>query len=270
MKKHKYNFVYKTTNNLNGDYYIGVHSTDDLDDGYMGSGKRITRSINKYGVENFSRTIIKFFDCTKDAYLLEAEIVTPELISDPHCLNLVVGGHGGYITAGYTDVQRQEHCSKISNGRKGITAWNKGLTRQTDERVAKYGDKRIGSHLPSEACKKISDAAKQRTGERNGMYGKHHSEETRKKQSELKKGKTTWAKGKKFSKEHCKHISESHKGEKHPMYGKHHPEQTKRKQSQAKIGTRAINNGKILRFVKLSEIDLFLNNGWQLGYLKKK
>ena len=34
----KYNFVYKTTNLLNNKYYIGVHSTDNLNDGYLELG----------------------------------------------------------------------------------------------------------------------------------------------------------------------------------------------------------------------------------------
>ena len=61
----KYNFVYKTTNNLNGDYYYGVDSTNNLDDGHMGSRARINRSINKYGKENFTREIVHFFSRKK-------------------------------------------------------------------------------------------------------------------------------------------------------------------------------------------------------------
>ena len=36
-----YHFVYETTNLINGKKYIGKHSTDDLNDGYLGSGKAI-------------------------------------------------------------------------------------------------------------------------------------------------------------------------------------------------------------------------------------
>ena len=36
--------IYKITNKVNGKMYIGQHITDDLDDGYLGSGKVIRSS----------------------------------------------------------------------------------------------------------------------------------------------------------------------------------------------------------------------------------
>lgn len=56
----KYHFLYKITNLVNQKYYIGVHNTDDLDDGYMGSGSAIQRALKKYGPLNFKREIISF------------------------------------------------------------------------------------------------------------------------------------------------------------------------------------------------------------------
>ena len=70
MSKEKtYNFVYKTTNLINGKYYFGKHSTNNLDDGYLGSGTALLFAIDKYGKENFSRKIICFYDTEKDTYL---------------------------------------------------------------------------------------------------------------------------------------------------------------------------------------------------------
>ena len=79
--------------------------------------------------------------------------------------------------------------------------------------------------------KKMSENHREQDGENNPMYGKHHSDETKRKISEVLKGKT---------------LSEKHKGESHPMYGKtgekspnygkHHTEETKRKISETLTG----------------------------------
>lgn len=52
-KDYKYNFVYVTVNKINGHYYKGKHSTDNIDDGYLGSGCILQRAIKKYGKHNF-------------------------------------------------------------------------------------------------------------------------------------------------------------------------------------------------------------------------
>lgn len=56
-------------------------------------------------------------------------------------------------------------------------------------------------------------------GEKNGMYGKHHSEESKQKMSESHKG--------------------LHDGDKNGMYGKHHSEESKQKMSENSIGKNA-------------------------------
>ena len=94
-KEKKYHFIYKTTNLLSGKYYIGMHSTDNMEDGYLGSGNRIKRSIKKYGTENFNREILEFVDTRELLAEREAEVVNLEEIAKEDCINLRVGGHGG-------------------------------------------------------------------------------------------------------------------------------------------------------------------------------
>lgn len=95
----KYNYFYKITNNLNNHFYYGIHSTDNLEDGYMGSGTRLNYAYKKYGIENFTKEILKFFDTRKECAEYEAEMVTEELIHSKECYN-VVGGGDTFATSG--------------------------------------------------------------------------------------------------------------------------------------------------------------------------
>ena len=91
--KRKYHYIYKITRD-DGKFYIGMHSTDNLDDGYFGSGKRVTRSIKKHGRERHSKNILEFLPTREALKLREEEIVCEELLNDTRCMNLRTGGDG--------------------------------------------------------------------------------------------------------------------------------------------------------------------------------
>ena len=86
--------VYKITNQLNGKFYIGVHTTKNIDDGYMGSGTYLKRAIQKHGIENFKKEILFVFDSEEAMYLKEEEIVNEEFLMTENTYNLRVGGFG--------------------------------------------------------------------------------------------------------------------------------------------------------------------------------
>ena len=44
--------IYKITDLTTGEIYVGKHKTENLNDGYMGSGTIITRRIKKHGKNN--------------------------------------------------------------------------------------------------------------------------------------------------------------------------------------------------------------------------
>ena len=99
-----------------------------------------------------------------------------------------------------------------------------------------------GKHHTEETKQKISESLK---GEKNSFYGKHHTEETKQKISENNKGRLKGENNPMYAinvYEYIKQrdgedaviklkqkISESVKGEKNGFYGKHHTEETKQK-----------------------------------------
>ena len=84
--------VYKVTNCVSRKTYIGKHQTNDLSDGYMGSGKLLKRAIRKYGHANFQKEILFIFDNEKDMNAKEKELV----IVSEETYNLCEGGRGGF------------------------------------------------------------------------------------------------------------------------------------------------------------------------------
>lgn len=89
-------YFYKITNLINQKYYYGVHKQDvNKPDRYMGSGYVLKKAIKKYGIKNFSKEIIKYFNCEHDMYKYEREIVSREFINlhSDECYNVVIGGN---------------------------------------------------------------------------------------------------------------------------------------------------------------------------------
>lgn len=88
----KYNYLYKITNKINGKIYIGIHSTNKLNDKYMGSGGPLLKAKQKYGLENFEKEILEFFPNEDLMNEAEAKIVTKEFIKQTDVYNAVPGG----------------------------------------------------------------------------------------------------------------------------------------------------------------------------------
>lgn len=87
-------YIYKTTNLVNGRYYIGKHSSDSIqNDMYLGSGKILNKAIQKYNRTNFSRQILFQFQSENEAYQKE-KFILQQLLNDPLCYNIAPGGNG--------------------------------------------------------------------------------------------------------------------------------------------------------------------------------
>jgi len=173
-KQKKYHYIYKTTNNLNGKYYIGMHSTHNLEDGYMGSGKRLWSSMNYHGKDNHSVEILEFCDSREELRKRESEMVTNDLLKEDLCLNLKVGGEGGwhkYANAAFRRKMETDESFRVT--------FSKRMTETNNKRV-QSGEHKNWSHTYSWSGKTFTDEHKSNisksksgtyTGNNNSQYG---------------------------------------------------------------------------------------------------
>lgn len=153
----KYHYFYKITNIINGHFYYGVHNTDNLNDGYMGSGKRLLVAYEKYGIESFKKEIIRFFDTADEAFKYESEYVTESLTKDDNCYNIQMGGRT-FNTSGLLPViDKDGNCF---------------LVNKNDERY-KNGEfvfNWCGKHHTEESKKKIRETMTPKNSKNNRVW----------------------------------------------------------------------------------------------------
>lgn len=181
-KQKQYHYIYKTTNKITGRYYYGMHSTNDLHDGYLGSGKRLRYSINKYGENAHVKCILEFCGSRDKLKQREADIVTLNEIAKDDCMNLCLGGDGG----GWTPEQQREFARRSNEKQKWLRENDKewadrdSKTRSRALKQSYANGKRDRHNTPDwqgrkhkeETKRKIGIAnSKHQTGKGNSQYG---------------------------------------------------------------------------------------------------
>ena len=157
-----------------------MHSTNNLNDGYIGSGKKLWFSIKKYGKENFKFEILEFLPDRTSLKNREKEIVNNELLVDLLCMNLKIGGEGG------GRLWSDEHAKSLH---KGSSEFQKGKWKIPEYRTKiteMLRQNMINNHKAGKIKhdtfrnKKHTEEAKQKIskknsinqkGEKNSQYG---------------------------------------------------------------------------------------------------
>lgn len=208
--------VYVISLNKSPVYYIGSTSNfrnriaNHKSSLRMGKHKNIKlqQAWKESGSDGF---IIKGFMLrTREEALELEEAMIRENENDPMMANISLGGLGG------DNISRHPSYAEICE-RKSIDGKTYWYSMTKEQRVA------------------VRDLK----GKKNPMYGKNHTEETRKKISEMKIGISIGA-GRKLSSDHVKKLSERAKlrtGDKNPFFGRKHSSETRHAISERNKGT---------------------------------
>lgn len=267
-----YGYIYETTNLVNGKKYIGKHKSSKFDNWYLGSGIALTRSVKKYGKENFKVRIIEQIETNQDDLDLREMywIKYFNAVEDKKYYNNSAGGkEEGWI--GFNVAVKQNPKLHSMYGKK--------KSSETKEKISKA----LKGRKASDEVKKIlSESHKGKKSPRKGVC---LSQKTKDKLSQINKGK-------KLSEETKRKISKMTKGKNNPMYGKNpwnkgkrnvYTKDTLKKMSksakermklkiynQNSANRRWINNDLTNKYVLKEEVEKYLLDGWKLGMKSRK
>jgi len=195
--------LYKITNNLTNEYYIGKRRGSEQGR-YWGSGLRIKRHIKKYGKENFTYDILRV-DNENKIFKLEEKLITNNYIKNNKlCLNLAPGGQGGFGNMPKDYMKGDKNPSK----RPEVRAKLSKLMNENHPmiKLMRENNPLIGRKQSEELKQRISNTLKQT----------------------YKNGYKNWNTGKKMSEEFVnklKGFRPSIAGKNNPFYGKKHPKE---------------------------------------------
>jgi hypothetical protein len=153
--------IYKTTNLINGKFYIGMHKTRNKNDGYMGSGKLLKRAFEKYGRENFSTVILLECQTEEEMKLAEKILVVFDLEVS---YNLCEGGQGGfsYINRSGLAVRNIQNLTKTPSEKNRRQSSERLKLLHSQGKVVVPNTKGIRYKLSEETKMKMREAAKLR------------------------------------------------------------------------------------------------------------
>lgn len=135
-----------TAGSLKDHYYIGQHTTNDLNDGYKGSGNIVRKYYKKHPLD-YTKEILYFCNDKEELNRKEKELIEPHLGKD-YCLNIAVGGAGGDTSSGCH--RTEETRAKMSAAKKGKMSGDKNPMygkRHTEETRIKISAAKKGKYI---------------------------------------------------------------------------------------------------------------------------
>lgn len=187
----KKRYIYRITNLVNGKTYIGQRSMNGryktaLADLYWGSGKLLKLAQAKYGLENFKKEIlIEGFFSKDEINQFEKCAIRIERFLGKAEYNIAYGGDGGFTGFWGTNL-----CSESKRRKQGQYIKDL-LSKLSEEERKEFYRKRTEKTL----------ITWQQNGTKHETFkGKHHSEETKNKMRESRKGKCSGSKNGSFGK----------------------------------------------------------------------
>jgi hypothetical protein len=168
-----YYYIYKITcteGSFKDKIYFGAHKTNDLNDGYIGSGKKLQKYLKKYP-NGYIKEILGFYNSQEELNKAEFEFIHPHLGKD-YCLNLTEGGglraFPGELHPMYGKHHSEEAKQKISDyfkgksyitdeGREKISKIHKGKPK-SEQQKQKMSNALKGHEVSDETRQKISNS----------------------------------------------------------------------------------------------------------------